>query len=170
MCYVWLPMRVLTMSVNLFWSTLSKTENNTIKQYILNGKFYSSQVFYKYKKIFLHAMDIDGNTHLHLAAQGNQAEICEIFLKYDTEIITLLNKKDETARKNAKNNSYKDVLNALKAEYEISSIVFSYFKIALIDTVLAGFFITLPKVFSKDHILWISIMYFKVCRKNFYVP
>ena len=88
MCYVWLPMRVLTMSVNLFWSTLSKTENNTIKQYILNGKFYSSQVFYKYKKIFLHAMDIDGNTYLHLAAQGNQAEICEIFLKYDTEIIT----------------------------------------------------------------------------------
>ena len=43
--------------------------------------------------MFLHAMDIDGNTYLQLAAQGNQAEICEIFLKYGTENITLLNKK-----------------------------------------------------------------------------
>ena len=103
-------------------------DNNTIKQRTLNGKFYSSQVFYKYKTIFLHAMDFDGNTYLHLAAQGNQAEICNLLLKYDTEIITLLNKKDETARKIAKDNGYKDVLNAVKAEYERSGMYFVILK------------------------------------------
>ena len=42
-------------------------------------------------------MDKDGNTYLHLAAVGNQT-LCELLLKYDAEIITLLNRKDKTAR------------------------------------------------------------------------
>ena len=117
-------------------------DKNTMKQYTLNGKFYSSQVFYKYKTIFLHAMDVDGNTYLHLAAQGNQAEICELLLKYDTEIITLLNKKDETARKIAKDNGYKDVLNALNVEYERSGMSFVILKLHKLKgfTALARFY------------------------------
>ena len=63
-------------------------DNNIRNQDTLNGKFYRSQVFYKYKTIFLHAMDKDGNTYIHLAAVGNQANVCELLLKYDTEIIT----------------------------------------------------------------------------------
>ena len=117
-------------------------DKNAMKQYTLNGKFYSSQVFYKYKTIFLHAMDVDGNTYLHLAAQGNQAEICELLLKYDTEIITLLNKKDETARKIAKDNGFKDVLNALNVEYERSGMSFVILKLHKLKgfTALARFY------------------------------
>ena len=55
-------------------------------------------------------MDVDGNTYLYLAAKGNQAKVCELLLRYDTEITTLLNKKDKTARKIAKDNCHKDVL------------------------------------------------------------
>ena len=92
--------------------------NNARKFYTLNGKSYRSQVFYKYNTIFLHATDSGGNTYLHLAAEGNQAKVCELLLQYDTDIINLLNKKDETAREIAKMNGHKDVLNALKVEYE----------------------------------------------------
>ena len=102
-------------------------DNNSRKQYSLNGKSYSSQVFYKYDTIFLHAMDDKGNTYLHLAAEGNHAKICELLLRYDTEIITLLNKKDKTARNIAKNNDHGDVLNALEAEYERKGITFYFF-------------------------------------------
>ena len=99
--------------------------NNIKKQYSLNGKSYSSQVFYKYKIIFLHAMDVDGNTYLHLAAKGNQATVCELLFRYDTEITTLLNKEDKTAREIAKDNGNKDVLNALKVEYERAGMFFN---------------------------------------------
>ena len=92
--------------------------SNTRKHYMLDAKFYRSQVFYKYNTIFLHAMDANGNTYLHLAAEGNRAEICELLLKYDTEIISLLNKKCQTAWKIAEDHDHKDVLNALKIEYE----------------------------------------------------
>ena len=92
--------------------------NNTKKQYSKLGKSYRSQIFYKYNTIFLHAMDTDGNTYLHLAADGNQSKVCEILLKYDSEIIFLLNKKDESARDIAMKNGYKNVLKALKVEYD----------------------------------------------------
>ena len=68
-------------------------DNNTRKGYMLNGKSYWNEVFYQCKTIFLHAMDVNGNTYLHLAADGNNSEVCELLLKYDTEVITLLNKK-----------------------------------------------------------------------------
>ena len=71
-------------------------------------------------------MDIDGNTCLHLAADGNHFKICEMLLKYDTDIITLLNKNDETARDVAMENSHKNVLNALKVQYDRSGM-FIYF-------------------------------------------
>ena len=103
-------------------------ENNIKSQYTYNGKYYSSQVFYKYNTIFLHAMDVDGNTYLHLAAEGKQPKVCELLLKYDTEIITLLNKKDRTSRDIAENNCDQNVLNALKAEYDRAGMCF--FKIA----------------------------------------
>ena len=38
--------------------------------------------------------------------------------EYDTEIITLLNKKDETAKEIAAKNGYEDVLSVLKAQYD----------------------------------------------------
>ena len=103
-------------------------ENNIKSQYTYNGKYYSSQVFYKYNTIFLHAMDVYGNTYLHLAAEGKQPKVCELLLKYDTEIITLLNKKDHTSRDIAENNCDQNVLNALKAEYDRAGMCF--FKIA----------------------------------------
>ena len=53
-------------------------ENNTRNQYKLLGKSYRSEVFYKYNTIFLHAMDNDENTYLHLAAVGNHAKVCEL--------------------------------------------------------------------------------------------
>ena len=97
---------------------------NIRKHYTLHTKFYRNQVFYKYNAIFLHAMDISGNTYLHLAADGNQAEICELLLKYDTDIIFLRNKEDQTAREIAENNGHKDVLNTLKTEYERAGMSF----------------------------------------------
>ena len=100
--------------------------NNSQNKYALNGRIYMSQVFYKYSTMFLHAMDDNGNTYLHLAAKENQANICELLLKYDTDIITLLNKTDETAWRIAEDNGYKDVLNALKAECDrIGMLLFS---------------------------------------------
>ena len=101
---------------------------NSKKQYTLNGKSYRSQVFYKYNTIFLHAMGSDGNTYLHLAAEGNHAKACELLLKYDTSTTNLLNKKDETARKIAKDNGHTDVLNVLKVEYEKIGNIFIAFK------------------------------------------
>ena len=99
--------------------------NNTRNQYTLNGKSYKSQVFYKYNTIFLHAMDNEGNTYLHLAAMKNQAKVCELLLKYDSELITLLNKKDETAGDIAKDkDSHKDVSNVLKVEYSRAGMLF----------------------------------------------
>ena len=104
---------------------IKEYEDNNIKnQYTLNGKSYSSQVFYKYKAIFLHAMDVDGNTYLNLAAKGNEAKVCELLLRYDTEIITLSNKEDKTAKDIAKDKGHKNVLNVLKAEYERSGTFF----------------------------------------------
>ena len=108
-------------------------ENNNRKQYILNGKSYRSQVFFKYSTIFLHAMDSDGNTYLHLAAEGNQAKTCELLLKYDTSVTNLLNKKDETARKIAEDNGHIDVLNVLKAEYEKTGNIFCSFHIMKLE-------------------------------------
>ena len=101
--------------------------NNTRKGYMLNGKSYWSEVFYQYKTIFLHAMDVNGNTYLHLAADGNNSEVCELLLKYDTEVITLLNKKDESARDIAKKNDYIDVLNVLKRHYDRTGLLFYFF-------------------------------------------
>ena len=92
--------------------------NNNKNQFVLSCKFYKSQVFYRYSTIFLHAMDDNGNTYLHLAAEGNKPKICELLLKYDTEIITLFNKKDKTAQNIAQDCGYRDVLNTLKAEYD----------------------------------------------------
>ena len=94
-----------------------KVSNNR-KHYTLDTKFYRSQVFYKYNTIFLHAMDANGNTYLHLAAKKNRAEVCKLLLKYDTEIMFLLNKKDKTARRIVEDNGHQDVLNALETEYE----------------------------------------------------
>lgn len=58
--------------------------NKTKNQGTLNGKSYISQVFYKYQIIFL-LKNIIKIIFLEL-------------LKYDTEITTLLNRNDETAR------------------------------------------------------------------------
>ena len=102
-------------------------EKNSRSQHILISKSYVSQVFYKYNIIFLHAMDNDGNTYLHLAAVGNQAKVCELLLKYDTDVITLLNKKDETARNIAQERCHEDVLTVLKAEYDRTGMFFRGF-------------------------------------------
>ena len=102
-------------------------DKNSKKQFMLNGKSYRSQIFYKYDTIFLHAMDDKGNTYLHLAAQANHAKVCDLLLRHDTEIITLLNKEDQTAREIAKNNDHDDALNAMKAEYERKGMVFILF-------------------------------------------
>ena len=107
----------------LNYFTKDYKENNSKKQHTLNGKAYRSQIFYKYNIIFLHAMDDKGNTYLHLAAEGNHANVCKLLLRYDTEIITLLNKEDKTAREIAKNNGHGEFLNALKAEYERKGMV-----------------------------------------------
>ena len=93
-------------------------DNNTKNQYALYGQSYRSKIFYEYNQIFFHAMDVDGNTYLHLAADGNHSKVCEILLNYDIEVITLLNKNDETARDIAKKNGYEDVLKVLKAQYD----------------------------------------------------
>ena len=72
-------------------------------------------------------MDVNGNTYLHLTADGNNSEVCELLLKYDTEVITLLNKKDESARDIAKKNDYIDVLNVLKRHYDRTGLLFYFF-------------------------------------------
>ena len=102
-------------------------DSNSRNQYIYRSNYYNSQVFYKYNTIFLHAMDVHGNTYLHLAAERNQAKVCELLLKYDTETITLLNKKEETARKIATDNNHNNVLNVLKTEYEREGMFFLLF-------------------------------------------
>ena len=99
-------------------------ENNSRNQYTLNSQSNMSQVFYKYNIIFLHAMDNDGNTYLHLAAAENQAKVSELLLKYDADVITLLNNKDETARNIAEGRNHKDVLAVLKAEYDRTGMFF----------------------------------------------
>ena len=101
-------------------------ENNTRNQYKLFGKSCRSEVFYKYNTIFLHAMDNDGNTYLHLAAVGNHAKVCELLLKYDTDIITLLNKRDESARSIALDKSHRNVLAVLEAEYDRTGMFFRF--------------------------------------------
>ena len=100
--------------------------NNARNQYMLNGRSYRSQIFYKYDIIFLHAQDIDGNTYLHLAAERNQAKVCELLLKYDTEIISVLNRNNETAREIALDNGHLDVLNTLKAEFVRAGMLFCF--------------------------------------------
>ena len=127
-------------------------ENNSKSQYTYNGKYYSSPVFYKYNTIFLHAMDVDGNTYLHLAAEGKQPKVCELLLKYDTEIITLLNKKDRTSRDIAENNCDQNVLNALKAEYDRAGMCF--FKIAPIKRFysLKSLFLSIAESIFRERI------------------
>ena len=98
--------------------------NNSRNEYVLNGKYYRSQIFYKYSTIFLHAMNVDGNTYLHLAAEENHTRICELLLEYDTEIITVLNKNDESARDIAEYKQHKNVSNALKAEYDREGTIY----------------------------------------------
>ena len=93
-------------------------DNNSRNQHALHSRFCASEVFYKYSAIFFHAMDADGNTYLHLAADGNQSNVCELLLKYDTGYINLCNKNDETARDIAKKKNHKDVLRSLKAHYD----------------------------------------------------
>ena len=75
-------------------------------------------------------MDNEGNTYLHLAAVGNQVKVCELLLKYDTDVITLLNKKDETARNIAQKRSHKDVLRVLKAEYDRTGMFLGFLSLA----------------------------------------
>ena len=72
-------------------------------------------------------MDDKGNTYLHLAAEKNHVKVCELLLRYDTEIITLLNQKDKTARDLAKNNDHGVALNALNAEYQRKGMTFYFF-------------------------------------------
>ena len=115
----------------LKYFTKDYKDNNYRNQYALNSKFYKNQVFYKYNTIFLHAMDIDGNTYLHLAVGGNQSEVCKLLLKYDTELTTLLNKNDETASDIAKKNDYKDVMNALKGHFDRIGMLFIFFLLYL---------------------------------------
>ena len=105
-------------------------ENSIRNEYTLISQSYMSQVFYKYNTIFLHAMDNEGNTYLHLAAVGNQVKVCELLLKYDTDVITLLNKKDETARNIAQKRSHKDVLRVLKAEYDRTGMFLGFLSLA----------------------------------------
>ena len=107
--------------------TKDYNENVMRNQHALIGQSYMSQVFYKYNTIFLHAMDNDGNTYLHLAASANQAKVCELLLKYDTEIITLLNKEDESAREIAQEKGHKDVLKVLEKEYNRTGMLFKIF-------------------------------------------
>ena len=104
-------------------------EKNSRNQHTLISKSYVSQVFYKYNIIFLHAMDNDGNTYLHLAAAGNQAKVCELLLKYDTDVITLLNKEDKTAWNIAQVRFHKDVLTVLKAENDRTGMFLEVFYI-----------------------------------------
>ena len=78
---------------------------------------YSSQIFFKYKVIFLHAKDENGDSYLHCAARGKQAAVCKLLLKYDIDV-TWLNKKDETARDIAMQYKHEEVLKALKLKYE----------------------------------------------------
>ena len=106
-------------------------DNNSRDQYTLNCRSYKSRIFYKYNIIFLHAMDISGNTYLHLAALGNQAKVCELLLKYDTEVADLSNKNDKTARDIAKENHYVNVLNVLKAQYNRIGMCVYFFQKAL---------------------------------------
>ena len=115
-----LLVRVIWIFFNLFLEHFIKDydDNNRKMQYTFKSESYRSQVFYKYEIIFLHAMDIDGNTYLHLAAKKNQTKICKLLMKYDTEIITLLNKKGKPAREVAKDKDHTEVLNALKVEYD----------------------------------------------------
>ena len=87
------------------------------EQYALNGKLCNSQIIFKYKVIFLHAKDENGDSFLHCAARGNQAAVCKLLLKYDIDV-TWLNKKDETARDIAMQYKYEEVLEALKLKYE----------------------------------------------------
>ena len=52
-------------------------------------------MFFKYKVIFLHAKDKNGDSCLHCAARNKQAAVSKLLLKYDIDV-TWLNKKDET--------------------------------------------------------------------------
>ena len=108
----------------LKYFTKDYEENNSRNQHTLHGRYYASEVFYKYSTIFFHAMDVDGNTYLHLAADRNQSNVCELLLKYDTDLTTLYNKNDEAARDIAKKNNYEDVLRSLKAHYDKTGILF----------------------------------------------
>ena len=90
---------------------------NKIKQYPLNKTFYSNQMFYKYRNIFLHARDAHGSSYLHCAVSGNQPNICRLLLEHDIDV-TLLNEKEESARDVAISKGYKNVLSELKDKYD----------------------------------------------------
>lgn len=55
-------------------------EKNSKNQHALYGKSYRSEIFFKYNTTFLHAMNDEGNTYLHLATIGNHSKVCEILL------------------------------------------------------------------------------------------
>ena len=64
---------------------------------------------------------------MHLAAEKNQTKICMLLLRYDAEIINLVNKKDKTARDLAKDNGHEDALNALEVEYNRTGMLLFIF-------------------------------------------
>ena len=100
---------------------------NRIKQYPLNETFYTCQIFYKYRNIFLHALDARGNSYLHCAVAGNQPDICRLLLEHDIDV-TLLNEKEESARDVANSKRYKNVLNVLKDKYDrIGNYFFEFY-------------------------------------------
>ena len=112
---------------------------NKINQYSLNETFYSHQIFYQYRNIFLHARDAHGNSYLHCAVSGNQPDICRLLLEYDIDV-TLLNEKEESARDVANSKGYKNVLSELKAKYDrIGNYFFElYFSFKTADFPLAS--------------------------------
>ena len=57
--------------------------------------------------------------------------MCELLLKYDTEISTLLNKKDETARDIANKKDCQNVLNVLKTQYDREGMFFIFLVILI---------------------------------------
>ena len=111
----------------LDYFTKDYEDNNTRKEYALSVGSYKNPLFYKYKIIFLHERDTDGNTYMHLATEKNQAKVCLLLLKYDTEIINLVNKKNKTPRDLAKDNCHEDALNVLEIQYNRTGMLFVYF-------------------------------------------
>lgn len=69
-----------------------------------------------------------------------------MLLKYDTDIITLLNKNGETARDVAMKNCHKNVLNALKVQYDRAAMLICFLSIP------TEFFLKIQKIQSQNEI------------------